>query len=44
MLNGAETKDVFKSQYPEIDWTVQLKYASSLGMGSMDYKLVELGA
>jgi len=43
LLNGAGAKDVFRSQHPEIDWTVQLKYASSLGMGELDYNLVELG-
>jgi uncharacterized Fe-S center protein len=44
LLNGLDKKDMFRSQYPEIDWTVQLKYAASLGMGSIDYKLIEVGA
>lgn len=44
LLNGLDNKDIFKAQYPEIDWTVQLKYASSLGLGSLDYKLIEIGA
>jgi len=43
LLNKAGSQDIFRSQYPEIDWTIQLKYASSLGMGDMDYKLIELG-
>lgn len=43
LLNGLGAKDIFRAQYPEIDWTVQLKYASSLGLGSMDYKLIEIG-
>jgi uncharacterized Fe-S center protein len=42
LLNGALAKDIFAEQYPQIDWTVQLKYASELGMGSMEYKLIEL--
>lgn len=44
LLNDLDNKDIFKAQYPEIDWTVQLKYANSLGLGSMEYKLIEIGA
>lgn len=42
ILNGLGKHDIFKAQYPEIDWTVQLKYASRLGLGKLDYKLIEL--
>ena len=43
LLNGSGVKDIFRSRHPEIDWAVQLKYASSLGMGNLDYELIELG-
>lgn len=33
--------DKWRAVY-DIDWTVQLKYAESLGLGSMDYELVEI--
>jgi len=42
MVNVIEKRDIFKGQYPEIDWTVQLKYASELGLGNLDYKLIEV--
>ena len=42
LLNGLGNKDIFRAEYPEIDWTVQLKYAEKLGLGSQDYKLIEL--
>lgn len=42
LLNSSEKQDIFKAEYPQIDWTVQLKYAASLGLGNMDYKLIEV--
>lgn len=39
ILNGLKNKDIFRQEYPEIDWTVQLRYAASLGLGETDYKL-----
>lgn len=39
LVNEAKKGDVFRAEYPEIDWSVQLKYAAGLGMGSMDYDL-----
>jgi len=39
ILNGLRDKDIFRQEYPEIDWTVQLKYAARLGLGNIDYKL-----
>jgi len=39
ILNGLRSKDIFRQEHPEIDWKVQLKYASSLGLGEIDYKL-----
>lgn len=34
--------DKFRDIYPEIDWSIQLDYAESIGMGSRDYKLITL--
>jgi uncharacterized protein len=42
LVNEYGNKDVFREQYSEIDWTVQLKYASVLGLGNTDYKLIEV--
>jgi len=39
ILNGLKCKDIFRQEYPQIDWTVQLKYAASLGLGDPNYKL-----
>ncbi|MFA6431648.1 MAG: DUF362 domain-containing protein [Candidatus Margulisiibacteriota bacterium] len=36
-INGA---DKFKTLYPEVDWSIQLKYAEELGMGSRKYELI----
>ena len=41
MVNKITGKDFFKNLYPEIDYTIQLKYAEQLGIGSRDYQLVE---
>lgn len=35
-------KDVFKEAHPNQDGMIQLKYAESLGLGSLDYELVTL--
>ena len=42
LVNNRKKEDVFREQYPDIDWTVQLKYASDLGLGSLNYKLIEV--
>ncbi len=34
--------DKFRDLYPEVDWTVQLEYAQSLGLGSRKYRLVRI--
>lgn len=34
-------KDVLRAGY-DVDWSVQLKHGSQVGLGQMDYKLVEL--
>ncbi|MFH1709582.1 MAG: DUF362 domain-containing protein [bacterium] len=35
-------KDKFRKIYPDIDWSVQLSYAESLGIGNRNYKLTEI--
>lgn len=35
--------DKFRDIYPEVDWSVQLRYAEDMGLGSRDYRLVEVG-
>ncbi len=39
ILNNMQCGDIFRKEFPEIDWKVQLKYAASLGLGSLDYNL-----
>jgi len=34
--------DKFRDIYPELDWTVQLKYGEELGLGSTRYTLVRV--
>jgi len=43
MVNIATgSKDKFREIYPTIDWSVQLRYAESLGIGTRKYKLTEI--
>ncbi len=35
-------KDFFKDSWPNIDYTVQINYAREIGLGSMDYELVNV--
>ena len=42
LVNEVKKKDMFREKYPDIDWTVQLKYASEIGLGNIDYKLIEI--
>ena len=37
-----EGKDKFKALYPSVDWTVQLRYAEEIGLGSRKYELLEI--
>lgn len=34
--------DIFRQGYPETDWSVQLGYASQIGLGNLDYRLEEI--
>jgi uncharacterized Fe-S center protein len=36
-------EDKFRGVYPEIDWTVQLKYGEEIGLGTREYELIEVG-
>jgi len=40
LVNQAAGKDVFRELYPQVDWTIQLKYAEEIGLGSRKYELV----
>lgn len=42
LVNDAAGRDVFRELYPDVDWEDQLAYAEELGLGSRDYKLVNL--
>jgi len=42
LVNKACGKDIFKATHPEQDGTVQLKYAQEIGLGNLDYELIEL--
>ena len=35
-------EDKFRGVYPDIDWTVQLKYGEEIGIGSREYELIKL--
>ncbi len=35
-------KDFFKKSWPSIDYTTQLTYAEGIGLGSMDYELIDI--
>src|SRR3989337_954932 len=40
--NFAPGEDKFRGVYPDIDWTVQLKYGEEIGLGSREYELIKL--
>lgn len=42
ILKTSGGKDVFRAGY-DIDWSVQFSYGESIGLGRMDYELVEIG-
>ncbi len=44
LCNRAAGEDFFGSMWPGLDFSAQLAHAESLGLGSRDYKLVELEA
>ncbi|MFA5275710.1 MAG: HAD-IA family hydrolase [Candidatus Omnitrophota bacterium] len=42
LVNKACGRDIFQELHPNRDGTIQLKYAHSLGLGNLDYELIEL--
>lgn len=42
LVNQASGKDLFQELHPQRDGTKQLKYAHKLGLGNLDYELIEL--
>jgi len=42
LINKACGGDVFKSAHPKEDGLIQLKYAEALGLGALDYELIEV--
>ncbi len=43
LVNQATGRDIFKEAHPDQDGARQLRYAQSIGLGSMDYELIRLG-
>jgi hypothetical protein len=42
LVNKACGKDIFKDTHPDQDGLKQLRYAQEIGLGSLDYELIEL--
>jgi uncharacterized Fe-S center protein len=42
LVNQACGRDIFKELHPQRDGSKQLKYAQELGLGNLDYELIEL--
>ncbi len=42
LINQAERTDIFKREHPGVDWTIQLNYGAKIGLGSLEYELIEL--
>ena len=43
MVNKACGRDIFKELHPNREGRRQLEYARKLGLGNLDYELIELG-
>ncbi|MDD5044665.1 MAG: DUF362 domain-containing protein [Candidatus Omnitrophica bacterium] len=41
IINKVNGKDIFRQAHPERDWSIQLAHAAKLGIGSLDYELIE---
>ena len=37
-----ESRDILRQAHPQIDYLHHLTYAQSIGLGSLDYKLIEI--
>lgn len=42
LLNETAKSDVFKKAHPKIDWTAQLTYGAQIGLGNLEYDLIEM--
>jgi uncharacterized Fe-S center protein len=42
VISLSRGRDVFLKGY-DIDWSIQLSHGEKIGLGSIDYKLVEVG-
>jgi len=42
LVNKACGKDIFKTAHPQQDGMKQLEYAQKIGLGNLDYELIEL--
>ncbi len=42
LVNSAFKADAFKKAWPHIDWEAQLRYGAKIGLGSLDYELIEM--
>jgi len=40
--NTGKGEDKFRGLFPDVDWTIQLVHAERLGLGTREYKLVEM--
>ncbi|MBN1526668.1 MAG: DUF362 domain-containing protein [Candidatus Omnitrophica bacterium] len=40
LLNERGRQDIFRKEFPGVDWTVQMRYAERIGLGNLDYKIV----
>ncbi|HOX09809.1 MAG TPA: DUF362 domain-containing protein [Candidatus Omnitrophota bacterium] len=41
IINAAAKADAFGREWPRIEWARQLEYGAKIGLGSLDYELVE---
>lgn len=41
-LESNADPDKFKAVYPKVEWTIQMDYAQTMGLGSRDYELVKI--
>ncbi len=42
LVNEAAKTDVFKKEWPKTDWTAQLVYGAEIGLGNLEYELIEM--
>ncbi|MBL7069467.1 MAG: DUF362 domain-containing protein [Candidatus Omnitrophica bacterium] len=42
LLNNLGNCDRLKDGYPNIDWNIQVNYAAKIGLGSLDYELINI--